>query len=275
MVDAPFETGCFQSSQATISYIVGPPNKLPLILIHGTGSRWQPFRPILPALADKYHVYALDLRGHGQSSHTPGAYRLVDYTSDIHEFISFQVREPVVVYGHSLGALIGINLAAHQPQQIRALILGDPPLYYHDTSTRDTIWYAAFMELLEFMSAHPDPIEMDAWLGKNMPGMSPERREERVRSLETLDPDVVRVVTSNMLMEGVSFSTLPSQVSCPVLLLRGNPNLGSALREQDVEFAIRHFEKIRVLEMESIGHGIIPTPLLVQVMEFISALKSD
>ncbi len=268
----PFQSGYFQSKEAALSYVVGPPNKVPLVLIHGTGSRWQPFQPILPALAEKYQVYALDLRGHGGSSHTPGAYHLEDYCRDVSEFIVHQVGAPVVIYGHSLGALVGIYLAVHRPQEVRALVLGDPPLFYHDTRFQDTFWHAAFIELLEFQRAHPDPIEMEAWLAQNMPGMSPDRRAERVHSLEGLDPDVIRALISNAIMEGVSLEALIPRIACPVLLLRGNPSLGSAVREQDVAYARKHFQNISVLEMETIGHSILPAALLPQVMQFIDAL---
>ena len=273
MIGQSFQAGCFRSPEVTLSYIVGPPNELPLVLIHGTASRWQPFQSILPALAEKYHVYALDMRGHGRSGHTPGAYRLEDYTRDIHQFIAHQVQAPVVVYGHSLGALVGINLAVQQPQEIRAVVLGDPPLYYHDTLIQNSIWHSAFIELLEFIDAHPDPSEMDAWLAENYPGMSPDRRAERVHSLEGIDPDIVRAVISNELMEDISLPSLAPRVACPVLLLRGNPKLGSALREQDVDFAKKHFPNISILEMETIGHGIVPESLLPQVIEFIDKVK--
>lgn len=273
MIDKSFQAGCFRSPEVALSYIVGPPNELPLVLIHGTASRWQPFQFIMPALAEKYHVYALDMRGHGRSSHTPGAYRLEDYSRDIHQFIVHQVKAPVAIYGHSLGALVGINLAAQQPQDVRALILGDPPLFYHDTLIQNSIWHSAFIELLEIIIAHSDPSEMDAWLAENYPGMPPDRRAERVHSLEGIDPDVVRALISNELMEDISLPSLASRVACPVLLLRGNPKLGSALREQDVEFAKRHFPNISILEMETIGHGIVPESLLPQVIEFIDKAK--
>jgi pimeloyl-ACP methyl ester carboxylesterase len=273
MVDNSFQAGCFSSSETDISFVAGPPNELPLVLIHGTASRWQPFQPIMPALAEKYQVYALDMRGHGRSGHTPGAYRLEDYTRDVHQFIVHQVQLPAVIYGHSLGALVGINLAAQQPQDVHALILGDPPLYYHDSLIQNTIWHSAFIELLEFIEAHPDPTEMDAWLAENYPGMSAERRIERVHSLEGIDPDIVRAVISNELMEGISLPALAPRIACPVLLLRGNSNLGSALREQDVDFAKSYFSNICVLEMETIGHGIIPISLLPHVIEFIDKAK--
>jgi pimeloyl-ACP methyl ester carboxylesterase len=271
----PFLEKQFHSAEALLFYVEGPPHGTPIVLIHGAGSRWQPFQPILPKLSETYHVYALDLRGHGRSSHTAGAYHLDDFTRDVHHFIMEEVQAPVAIYGHSLGALVAINLAAKQPQDLCALILGDPPLYHHDTTIQDTFWHQAFIDLLDFMIAHPDPVEMESWLAHNIPTMTPGRRAERVRSLEGLDPDVIRAIISNKQMKGVNFTDLVRRVLCPVLLLRGKPTLGSALREQDVNFAMTHFPNIRMLEMETVGHGIVPAELLPQVMEFLGAAGED
>lgn len=271
----PFVERRFQAAEAVLAYVEGPPNGTPLILLHGVGSRWQPFWPILPALAEKYTVYALDLRGHGRSSHTPGAYRLDDYTRDIHQLIAQQVRAPVVIYGHSLGALIAINLAAQHPHSVCSLVLGEPPLYYHNTSIHETGWQAAFNELLEFILTQPSSAAREAWLVENMPHMSPERRVERVASLAGLDPEVVRAMIADDLMAGVSLPDLLPRVACPVLLLAGNLQLGSLLRAQDVEFAQAHFPACRVLAMDSIGHGIVPANLLPQVMAFLEDALSE
>ena len=260
----------FHTSDVTLAYVEGPPNGLPLLLIHGTGSRWQPFRSILPALVEKYHVYAIDLRGHGQSSHMPGAYHLASYARDVHQFITDHVQRPVIIYGHSLGALVAIKLADSEPQSVSALILGDPPLYSWNTPTEETFWKEAFTDLLNFMLAYPDPEKMNNWLVQNMPNMSSERREERAESLRTLDPDVIRAVITDDLTKGISLEQLVRNVACPVLLLKGNQKLGSALREQDVEFATTRFSNIHVLEMETIGHGIIPPSQLPQMIEFIN-----
>lgn len=256
----------FHGSQVELSFAEAGTAGTPLVLLHGAASHWQPFLPLFPLLAGKYHLYAIDLRGHGGSSHRPGAYRLDDYTSDIHEFIAKEAGAPALVYGHSLGGLVGIGLAARHPQDVRALVLGDPPLYYHDTLTKDTFWPAAFQELLDFQSAHPDPLEMNAWLTQNYPGMPPERREERVRSLQGFDPGVLQSIISDELMQAAPLVRLVPQVQCPVILLRGDPELGSVLRDQDVTYAAGSFRDFRLLEMKTIGHGIIPVPLLPLLM---------
>lgn len=258
----------YRATDVTLSYVEGPLNGEAILLIHGVGSRWQPFQPIMPGLSEYFHVYAIDLRGHGKSGHTPGAYHLDDYTGDVQEFIANQVETPAVIYGHSLGALVAINLAARQPGSVRKLILGDPPLYYHNTTTRETFWQKAFQDLIDFMLAYPNPELMRASLALNFPNMSSERREERVRSLETLDPDVLRAIITDELMKGISLTALASQVNCPVLLLQGEQRLGSAMREEDLTFVLTHFQDIHVLKMEMIGHGIIPVSQLPDLVEF-------
>jgi pimeloyl-ACP methyl ester carboxylesterase len=270
----PYPEKQFSTADGTLSYVEGPANGETIILLHGVGSRWQPFLPVMPGLSEHFHVFAIDLRGHGRSGHTPGEYRLEDYTRDIQTFIADKVQAPAVIYGHSLGALVAIHLAAQHPESARKLILGDPPLYYHNTRTQDTFWQKAFQDLLDFMLAYPDPEQMNATLAQNWPNMAPERREERVRSLEGLDPDVIRAVISDELMNGVSLASDVSEVDCPVLLLRGNPGLGSALREEDVTFALEHFADVSLLRMESVGHGIVPVSLLPELIEFIGGRSS-
>lgn len=268
--DFPIDPG-----RQTLFYLEGPSNGSPLLLIHGVTSRWQPFQPIMPTLALQYQVFAVDLRGHGRSSHTAGAYCLDDYTGDLYQFIEHRVRQPAVIYGHSLGSLIAVNVAAQHPECVSSLILGDPPLYYHNTVTRDTLWYEAFTELLNFMIEYPGPAKMHARLDQIAPNMPAEKREERVRSLENLDADVVRAIIADELMKDIPFAARVRRVACPVLLLRGDEKLGSALREQDVDFARADFQHIRVLDMEGVGHGIIPVILLPQLVSFIEESLRD
>jgi pimeloyl-ACP methyl ester carboxylesterase len=60
--------------------------------------------PLIPKLSALTHVYAIDFRGHGGSSHTPHDYTLRTHVEDIKRFIDTLIREPVFVAGHSMGA---------------------------------------------------------------------------------------------------------------------------------------------------------------------------
>lgn len=96
-----FKEQTFDSGVVKINYAEGLPSGLPLVLLHGGGDRWQEFLPIIPSLAARWHLYALDLRGHGRSGRVPGQYRPERYAADVIVFLEYQT-EPAIVLGHSL-----------------------------------------------------------------------------------------------------------------------------------------------------------------------------
>jgi pimeloyl-ACP methyl ester carboxylesterase len=85
----------------------------PLVLIHGIGSRWQVWSPVLPLLEPHREVIALDLPGFGASpmaSHDdpPGVDRL---TNQVAEFLTDLGLERPHIAGNSLGGLLTLELA--------------------------------------------------------------------------------------------------------------------------------------------------------------------
>src|SRR5436305_9734293 len=103
----------FDSTSVSINYakfdaVPGAVPGYPLVLLHGGSARWQAALPIIPALSGFGPVYALDLRGHGKSGRVPGRYTLRDYTGDVSTFLEQVVREPAVLYGHSMGGQVAI-----------------------------------------------------------------------------------------------------------------------------------------------------------------------
>src|SRR3979411_1746084 len=95
--------------------VVDPPAP-PVLLLHGLGvggSIWQAFaRRLLPHLA----AVAPDLRGHGHSDAPPSGYSPTDYATDLIALIEAELEPRVPLVGHSLGALVGLKLAALRPE---------------------------------------------------------------------------------------------------------------------------------------------------------------
>ena len=120
--------GTFNADGVTINFVEGPSFGPPLVLLHGGGDRWQHFLPIIPSLVMRWHIYALDLRGHGKSGRVPGQYRPEHYVADVMAFLESQLAERAILFGHSLGGWIALMVAAEMVDRVRALILGDPPL---------------------------------------------------------------------------------------------------------------------------------------------------
>src|SRR5207248_4092452 len=84
-----------------------------MLLLHGITSSTQSWVRVGPALAERYRVYALDLRGHGESiKPSPGEYSLRQTADDAVAFMeALDLRRPVLV-GHSWGGATAITLAS-------------------------------------------------------------------------------------------------------------------------------------------------------------------
>jgi pimeloyl-ACP methyl ester carboxylesterase len=100
------------------------------VLLHGIGMGRSVFGDLVAHLDDSAQVIAIDLPGYGEAPE-PERVLTMERTADlIAAFVRASVRERVVVVGHSMGAQIGIEIAARQPDVIDRLVLigpsGDP-----------------------------------------------------------------------------------------------------------------------------------------------------
>lgn len=113
-----------------LNYGEGPASgRTPLLLIHGQGSDWKTYAPVLVELAKTYHVYAVDVPGHGRSGRLSEGYAAVALGADLTAFIEQVIGEPAVVSGHSSGGQLAAWLAANAPEQVSAVMLEDPPMF--------------------------------------------------------------------------------------------------------------------------------------------------
>ncbi len=81
----------------------------------------------MSVLITRWHLYALDFRGHGGSEHTPGRYKLRSLTADVATFAEQKIGKPMMLVGHSMGGIIGLMVAANHPNLVKALVVGDAP----------------------------------------------------------------------------------------------------------------------------------------------------
>src|SRR5690349_11860730 len=59
----------------------------PMLLLHGIGMDWRVWQAISRRLAPNFHLYMLDLRGHGQSDKPARGYSLAHYAADAEDFL--------------------------------------------------------------------------------------------------------------------------------------------------------------------------------------------
>ena len=116
-----------QLAGVRLAYTVSAQREASLVLLHG-GSGTRVGAGLIDHIDGRWQCWAPDLRGHGDSSHTPGHYALDEVASDIALLIKEVVGSPSAVYGHSFGGHVSLALAAGWPDLVRGLILGDTPL---------------------------------------------------------------------------------------------------------------------------------------------------
>lgn len=115
---------CFDLPTKQITGLAfGEPDKPLLVALHGWLDNAASFIPLSAHVSD-YYVVALDLVGHGMSSHRPqGAhYHFSDFVQDLHDLISHNQWDGFVLLGHSMGGMIATLYAACFPEKINALI---------------------------------------------------------------------------------------------------------------------------------------------------------
>jgi esterase len=104
----------------------GSEGKPPLILLHGIGRVAHSFDHIAPHFRDSYHVIAMDLRGHGDSSWSPeGAYLVEDYVKDLEAFIGQSHWSNVTLLGNSTGGRVVQVYAGMHPERMARLVVED------------------------------------------------------------------------------------------------------------------------------------------------------
>jgi esterase len=121
----------------------GRPGNPSLVLLHGFQSNAHTWDTFSQAMADTYHVLALDQRGHGDTSWAPaGNYAPESSVSDIDGFITALRLAPTVVIGHSMGGRHAAMVAANYPDKVRKVVIVDtaaefPPAMRSQQSTTD------------------------------------------------------------------------------------------------------------------------------------------
>jgi pimeloyl-ACP methyl ester carboxylesterase len=128
-IPAGFVEKQFDTGEVTLNYVEGPDNGAPFLLIPGQMESWQGYKLVMAELAKNYHVFSVDLRGHGKSTRTPGQYSYAICGNDLKLFLQQIVGKPAVVSGLSSGGVLAVWLAAYAPESVAAVIAEDPPMF--------------------------------------------------------------------------------------------------------------------------------------------------
>lgn len=112
--------------------VAGDPAAPPMVLLHALGDTRADWAPVSAAFAERFRVYAPDLRGHGDSAR-PGEYSFGLMRDDVAGLLDEIGVDEVTLVGHSMGGVVAYLLAMQKPERVTRLVVEDvPPPYPRD-----------------------------------------------------------------------------------------------------------------------------------------------
>jgi pimeloyl-ACP methyl ester carboxylesterase len=272
MVTSPFAPPAFVDLPAgRFAYRAwGRPEHPPLVLIHGITSSSLSWNRVGPALADRFHVVAVDLKGHGDSDRPPTGYRHQDQAAEVAGLIAaLDLGRPAVV-GHSWGGAVALVLAT-STDLVSRLVLEDPALGFARAEPAGT----AERRSQFVASVGLDRERAEAFAeASRMPGWTDEDVAARVDAAMKGSPVAVRAVLDQN--DPWERRAELAALRCPTLLLRAEPERGGIVGP-DVVAAAEANPNVRVVTVPGADHGIHRTQyerFMAEVRAFLAPVAT-
>ena len=225
------------------------------LLLHGITSTALSWVRVGPALADRYRVYALDMRGHGDSVKPGrGAYSLRHTADDALAFMKALYLESPVLMGHSWGGGAAIVLASGEGSQepvphFSHVILEDPAHYFSQADAEERA--APYTRNI----GHPVQ-ELRSEIAASSPGWTEVDIEGQIDGLHKVTWEAIVSVFTEATPSG-SVLPLLAKIAAPTLLIRADPTLGTTLDDTAWEQAKQYLStQSQAVQLDGATHNI-------------------
>jgi pimeloyl-ACP methyl ester carboxylesterase len=187
------------------------------------------------------------------------------------------------VFGHSLGGIVALTVAAGYP--LSAVIVGDSMLSPENLASG--MYHSLFQQLRDLLILGGSQEQIARGIGKiqlQLPGIDEPVAiaelagnteaciREWARSAMCTDPDVLSMAVSGSTYENWTAQQVLPRVTCPVLLLQGNPELDALLTDSDVAIAKNLLPRAEHIKFTLLGHALFmqrPEPVLKATLGFL------
>ena len=233
-VDHGHDERLFDTGEVQLNHVVvGDADRPALLLVPGQTESWWGYESALPLLAEHFQCFAVDLRGQGRSTRTPGRYTLDNLGNDLVRFVDGVIGRPTIVSGLSSGGVLSAWLSAYaKPGQIVAAHYEDPPLFASEVNTstgpplRQAIGpvFALMSKYLGDQWSVGDwdgmlaaaPVELPGWIAA-VAGFMGVAGDEPPQSLKEYDPEWGRAFWTGTVAASCDHARMLAAVKVPVL----------------------------------------------------------
>ena len=247
----------FDTGEVILEYVEGPNNGPPFVILPAGTRRWQEYYiPMFPLLQKRWKVYGVNFRGHGKSSKTPGEYRFKDYVKDIIAFVDHFDEKPLL-FGHSMGGIIEVGVAAEKSDALLGVIMADPPITNESTlAWLGQGWVKDFCQVMINVIKEGGSIwEIAAKLAE---GPINPINLSTARSLQMLDHGVFEAwYDIEDSMADYDMNSLLKEIKCPTLLIQADEvGMGKAMTDKDVDYALSVLPQVSLYRVNGLSHGL-------------------
>ncbi len=277
-----FQEKFFDTGKVKINYLDDGSSSIePLVMLHGGTWCWQEYLSLIPSLSQRWHTYALDLRGNGRSGWVAGQYRLEDFTEDTVAFVK-QLNVPAVLIGHSIGGVIVLMAAASCPEKVKALIIEDSPLTLENykriiDSSREM--FGLWLDLKKSAQSEKELSLALADKCKDYPGVTSSWILFFAGCLWQLDPTFFDALLYDFggFTRGYDYKKILAKIHCPVLFIRGETELGAVMTDDEILWLKQNCGNVHYAQIKGVGHLLHlqdqgQTPVLTEMMAFLERL---
>lgn len=222
----------------------------PVVFLHGFSDMGECWNAFVDRLGLTVPVYLVDAPAHGYSSLDPERDFTEQLVARTIDFIRTLGR-PVVLMGHSMGALESMYIAGDAPELIKAIVLEDPPMAPDLSLWRDP---STLEGLFNFLTAFrdQDAVSAEAQILASQPGWPAAEFEPWVRSKQLADP----AMRARFEIHREPMETTLARINCPVLLLTGDPEAHSIVTPETAFWARTLCPTLQVSHFAGAGHSI-------------------
>lgn len=121
-IPGDFHSAFAEVNGTKLHYVTGGYGE-PLLLLPGWPVTWREFRHVMPLLAQRYRVLAVDLRGMNLSAKPVSGYDKRTMARDIFELVRHLGYSKVNIAGHDIGAMVAVSYAINHPEAIAKLAI--------------------------------------------------------------------------------------------------------------------------------------------------------